>query len=400
MRRAGLVSWRFAVFSLALAAGCGPGPGGAGGEGDAAAGAGPVATATACTALRPSFSAAPVELLFSTGTHTICSHGTTSPAGQVALGFQSTGGTGMELYSSSGVPQPNPAASIHALQPYGFGYELDPWFHWTSTGWAGIVHQPPPALGFMTWDASGNTLAVVQDFNASASAPDARGGSVVIAWDLAAGPHLLWVSAAGQVTRDARIDRNPVALIVNWATGHVLVVSDEGTSRALARWFDGGGAPLTGWFTTHVAVSGRPTLRLLRDGRQALYTGGQWVAAFHDGQTIVDRAPAWLTSRPGTRLALIPGGYAVLSDGALPGQMAPDSPAPRLEILNAAGASCGYLSPPPAPQPVGGSRRPYAFFLGQDGTLLEGSELSGTSPELQFGIHCAFRWWPRLFSPR
>jgi hypothetical protein len=391
------VAWSVLVLSLSwLALGCG-GP-----DESGRAGATPHAASAACTGLVPAFGT-PVDLRFDTGTHSICRQATTSPSGEVALGVGHSVTEDFQLFTPAGAPAEDPGV-IEKIAYNQLNLELDPVLHFTSTGWHGIVHAPPPALGFTTYTAGGTVVSTLSTLNAFVSAPDGRGGSVIGAGATNGSGtiHLAWVNAAGAVTRDVTIDRSPALLLVQWGTGHVLVVATAGTfptfTTANARWFDGTGHPLTPWFTTHTVVDtlfGRPALHLLRDGRIALSANGVWTVAIHDGTTVVDHAPAWLASRPGTRLATIPGGYAVLTDGPGAGSSAT---APKLEVLDANGHSCGVVTPPPGPSPLPtATRTTFAYFVGQDGTLIENSTLGGNTDALGIGIHCFFRWWPRLW---
>lgn len=385
-----------AVLLSALGAGCG-GPADSG-PADAAPGA-TAGLSAACRALRPAFGT-PVDLRFDTGTHSTCWAATSSPAGEVALGFTENPGPFFELFTPAGAPAMDPGVfAIRSIAALMTNLELDPALHSAATGWQGLAVQPFPT--FFTWSAGGSPSASLA-LHADVSAPTAQGGSVVAGTSLTVPGerHLIWVNGAGAVTRDVRIDRTPDLLLVNWGSGDVLVVVHGGTfptfTTANARWYGPTGAPLTPWFTTHTTIaptSGNPRLHLLRDGRVALSSGGVWTVAIHDASTAVDHAPAWLASRPGTRLATIPGGYAVLTDG--PSAISA-GPAAKLELLDAAGKSCGTQTPPPGPVPAGATRTTSSYFVGQDGTLIESSSLTAPSDAvLGMGIHCAFRWWPR-----
>ncbi len=136
-------------------------------------------------------------------------------------------------------------------------------------------------------------------------------------------------------------------------------------------------------------------IRLLLDGRVVAFDGAAWVAAFRDGATTVEAPPSWLVSRAGKRLAVLPGGrgYALLG-GDLDTGGSPDGTPPDVELLTPDGRSCGKLAVPPGPAPAGAERLVFGYFVGQDGTLIEGSELTG--PAFPMGIHCAFRWWPQV----
>jgi hypothetical protein len=68
--------------------------------------------------------------------------------------------------------------------------------------------------------------------------------------------------------------------------------------------------------------------------------------------------------------------------------------ATSFEIVAASGQSCGTFPIPPAAEQPGAVKKPRRLDVGQDGTLLQQSSvLLNPNP---FGIHCAFRWWPKL----
>jgi hypothetical protein len=268
--------------------------------------------------------------------------------------------------------------------------DVDPWFHWTAAGYQGLVHEVGvvPALFLRTWDAHG---AIVQSGSTWAgwSAPDGKGGTVLVS-AAPGGSALQWVDASGAVTRSVPLDAAPGIVAVIWGTGHVVAVVTGPSARA--RWFDGTGASLTPWFDVGTSATGT-SVHLLLDGRVALSDGGTWNAVLADGVDRADAVPAWLASRPGTRLATIRGGsgYAVLP---FEGQGDPA----RVEVLTPAGDSCGTVAlPAPAALPPGVDATPTRLDVGQDGTVLQTVMFGGTgSVSLGSGVHCEFRWWPGL----
>ncbi len=332
-----------------------------------------------------------------------CNTATTSPGGQVALGILEVGrGLGTATFF---LYPPDGSARQGSIVIGGHpGADLDPWFHATGGGWAGLggvadfSATPFPPDGLVSFDAAGNELRRTRD-EVNTTAPDGHGGTDALMQPAVGqgqqetfGPaELAWFDASGSVVRTAPLDANAGALLVEWATGHVLVLG--GSSGApKARWYDGTGAPLTPWFDG-VATPYQPTMHLLVDGSIALGDEQAWRGVFRDGVAAVDSPPAWLAARPGTRLATIRGGNGY---AALPFRNGATGKADQttVELLTAAGASCGKLTVPAAPAEPGIARTPEGIEVGQDGTLLEWEYLSGAP--LGDGNHCEFRWWPAL----
>ncbi len=367
-------------------------------QGSAAAYGSEARAALSCADLAPAFGPA-AEFRKDLGTHAAALGGTSSPDGQIDVVVQSAflGGAVISLLSPDAAwLQPG---SIVA-SPTGIGgTEIDPWFHWVTGGYHGIVHDPgvtPPVL-LRVWDTAGAPLVDVTSLLAMTSAPDGTGGTVLVAkvWDPTKTPpqgatQLAWVDASGHVTRSAVIDADPMLVQVAWGTSHVLTVV-PGAPSARARWFDGTGTPLTPWFDINVAIA--PTdagaMHLLLDGTVVLSVAGQWRATFTDAAAHADPAPSWLASRPNTRLATIRqgSGYAVLS--ALPG-----GDQDRFEILKPSGETCGWILLPFQPCDPGVVRTPQRLDVGQDGTLIQ--TVSRTGASLGMGGHAAWRWWPAL----
>jgi hypothetical protein len=321
----------------------------------------------------------------------------------VALVFSDVGFFKAGLFSLSGSAQSATDAISRLMTVNGWpSSDLDVWFHWTSAGWQGLAHDDPPVIALETWNTAGGLTSKLGSINAIASAPDGQGGSVLVGMDPAGSGqgHLAWIGPDGTLRRDVVLDREPWRGIVRWDTGHVLVLSTAAPGDATARWFGADGAPLTPWFDARFVIRWpapalTPMVRVLLDGRPVVYDGTAWTGAFRDGTTTVDAPPAWLAHRAGKRLAVLPGGrgYAVLGGDVntdLPLEAGPVD----VELLTPDGQSCGMVTPPPGPAPTRGSRPVFGYFVGQDGTLIEGSTLGG--PELGPGSHCAFRWWPRL----
>ncbi len=347
----------------------------------------------ACSGLVPTPDAGRA-LRFDTGTHASCWRATSSANGQLALGIMA-GGADVRflLYPPDGSAQ---QGEIAQLYPNGWT-DLDPWFHPTSAGWAGMVHDPPPAVALRAFGTTGSPAGTSRDLVVS-SAPDAHGGTVAIAASgtpsTQGAPMLEWFDASGTLLRTALLDDQPKMLLVDFATDHVLAIV-TGPADLRARWYDGTGTPVTPWFEAGSAVDAtRASLHLLLDGTIALSDGNAWRGIFRDGAAAMEPAPGWLAARPASRLATIRGGrgYAVLPMPGAPGPSAADQT--TFEIVAASGASCGTVTlPAPAGEP-GVTRTPTALDVGQDGTVLQTESLTGD--RLGSGIHGEFRWWPGL----
>jgi hypothetical protein len=371
----------------------GGGGGGAGGGGTTGGGAPGGGAANACDGVAPALGQA-VAVDLTTGSHAECSNATSDPSGRVALGIFAAGGgtSGFEFrpYTAGGSPV-HPAPFMSPVQIVGSD-DIDPWFHWTTTGWRGIVHDPGPpprddpnpqvfpALIFRTWDAAGEALHDVPLF-AIASAPDGQGGSVLLArqWEEGVGPvgptSLLWIDPEDRVTRSVVLDEPADRALVNWGTGHVLLLRLGEPGRA--RWLDGAAAALTPWFSVPAAVTAE-SMHLLVDGTVVVRDGADWNVALRDGAAGTVPVPGWLTARPGTRIATVRGSraYAVLgSDPA------------RVELVAASGERCGDVGVP-APA-TSAENRPDRLDVGQDGTLFQ----RFTFLQSDFGIHCGYQWW-------
>ncbi len=352
----------------------------------------------ACSGLTPTPDAGHV-LRFDTGSHASCWRATSNPEGQLSLGI--IGGAfsaevTFHLYPPDGSTE---QGSIAGLEQNSRS-DIDPWFHWTSSGYAGLVHEPPPPVALRSFDGTGAVVGTTSD-DAVSSAPDAHGGTVMLgrSFDANATPPSLgptkleWVDSSGNVLRTATLDGDPTMLLVDWGTDHVLALL-PGSGGLRARWYDGNGNPLTRWFDAGAAIDpAQASMHLLLDGTIALSDGQAWRGVFRDGVEAIDPPPGWLASRPRTRLATIRGarGYAVLPFPNGPTTTADQT---RFEIVAASGDSCGTVTVPSPPDEPGVTHTPTALDVGQDGTLFQTETLVGTG--LGMGIHGDFRWWPAL----
>lgn len=371
--------------------------GGSGGASDGGVGSG---GSSACAGLAPTLAAARTWR-FANAPNESCWRATSAPGGQVALGILAAGrGAGTVTFHL--FPPDGSAEQGEIAVGQNDRLDVDPWFHFTSAGWAGLSALPVsgtpfPPMGLAAFDDRGNRLGIGPD-PVLYSAPDGQGGSVVLARPEAPGPagpvvgptRLEWLDARGGLVRSATLDQDAALLLSSWGTGHVLVLGGRAPVRA--RWYDAQGAPLGPWFDAVPAIDA-PSLHLLVDGSIALGDVQGWRGVFRDGVASMDAPPAWLAARPFTRLATIRGGrgYAALPwDWSPPG--VPAQGQTKVEIVAASGESCGTVATPPAAAEAGVTREATALGVGQDGTLFEMDHLSGAG--LPGGRACEFRWWP------
>lgn len=365
----------------------GSGGGGGGGSGGGASGGG------ACASLMANPDAGRV-LRFD---GTLCWRATSHPNGQIALGMLvPTPAARWLLFPPDGSAQRGEIPSFPVSLTVGI-LDIDPFFHPTSTGWAALVHDPPPPMALRSFDGAGSVLATSSD-SAVSSAPDGHGGTVMLGRSFTLGgsspsygPTMLeWLDASGRVLRTATLDADPTLLLVNWGTDHVLTLI-PGADGLRARWYDDAGTALTPWFDAGTAIHSA-SIHLMVDGTIALSDDQTWRGVFHDGVARIDPPPDWLATRPGTRLATIRSGagYAVLPHPLV----APDTVVrTRFEIVTASGDSCGTVSIPAPPDEPGVTHAPQALDVGNDGTLFQAELLTGSG--LGLG-KCEFRWWPAL----
>ncbi len=373
-----------------------------GGTSGGASGGGSSGSGDACAGLTATLDAGHI-LRFDTGTHSGCWRATSDPSGQIALGIQGRAFTTEVTFLLYPPDAASQQGSISLLFPNSVT-DIDPWFHSTSDGHAGLVHDPPPAVGLRSFDHSGAPLATTSDFAVS-SAPDAHGGTVMLGRAFSTGgptpgvhgPTMLeWLDASGGVLRTVTLDDDPTMLLVDWGTDHVLTLL-PGAGGLRARWYDGTGTPLTAWFDAGPPINGvTATMHLLLDGTIALGDGETWRGVFRDGVAAIDPPPGWLAARPRTRLATIRHGraYAVLPFPGAPATSGADQT--TFEIVTASGDSCGRVTIPDPPSEPGVTHDPTALDVGQDGTLFQTEALLGDGAVLGSGIHGDFRWWPAL----
>jgi hypothetical protein len=183
------------------------------------------------------------------------------------------------------------------------------------------------------------------------------------------------------------------------AQGRILVITDGGSGRIAAQWFDGDCTPNTGAFTLIASFSAGPatffdTAPLIgggvavrrvdeqKDSAGVPFTTSSWLVTVGGGNATVQPAPQWLTSRPNTNMALAHGGsaYAMLPLGE-PGVTCSQ----QVDVLASDGTVCGSL-----PLPIAdGQCRTQDLGLSLDGTPIQLLPSSLAQPNT-----CAYRWWP------
>jgi hypothetical protein len=184
-----------------------------------------------------------------------------------------------------------------------------------------------------------------------------------------------------------------------------VLVLTEGTASfgpdtLAGQWFSETGAALTGEFLALSGAGLTPSVDLelspLVGGGLALrrITFGPaptstWVGLFTSGAASSAPAPAWLASRPNTRLWLVRGkaAYALTPERATAADCTQ-----RLEVVSSAGASCGALDFPIASGPC----VTLALTLGLDGTVIQQLPTALESNPSPHQRTCTWRLWPGL----
>jgi hypothetical protein len=140
------------------------------------------------------------------------------------------------------------------------------------------------------------------------------------------------------------------------ANGNTLAVSFDGTEVGLqptdlvARWLDGTGALLTGWFAISSGGTVSYSLQSAIGGGALVQQDGVWRAFLPSGSAAAQPAPAWLAARTGQNLSIVRGrrAYALTSR----------SGGSTVELFAPSGTRCGSID-------VGGGN----VSVGGDGTV-------------------------------
>jgi hypothetical protein len=140
------------------------------------------------------------------------------------------------------------------------------------------------------------------------------------------------------------------------ANGNTLAVSFDGTEVGLqptdlvARWLDGKGALLTGWFAISSGGTVSYSLQSAIGGGAFVQQDGVWRAFLPSGSAAAQPAPEWLAARTGQNLSIVRGRKAYALTSRSGGSI--------VELFAPSGTRCGSID-------VGGGN----VSIGGDGTV-------------------------------
>lgn len=237
-------------------------------------------------------------------------------------------------------------------------------------------------------------LGPIGDWSA---AEDPRGGSVV-AWVRPGALPGTWQVVVQRFDPSGEPRTPP--LTVREGTGELPLLFDVGADtegRVLVLWGGTTGGMRGRWlrrnetFTSEFPVLASPVgpshttigqrgklLSPLIGGGFTLKQDEAWVAVIRSKKTSVEPAPGWLVARPATELSLIRCGQGYVLRSSETGPLGPT----RLEVLAAAGNSCGDVRLPEADAL-------HDVRVGRDGTVI------AEAPPSEDDV-CTYRYWPRL----
>jgi hypothetical protein len=164
-----------------------------------------------------------------------------------------------------------------------------------------------------------------------------------------------------QLATSTNLSITPQQTLTAVATGgQALIAWDNGT-EGRAVWTDSAGHLVGGTFSLPFRVDGSTSVSPLLDGTIAFDQAGDWEGAIAPGSHTVVAAPSWLSTRPGSRLSLLPGGRG----HALFTAVAPSCQA-HLVLFAPAGNRCGAVDLPSADADGCASNAE----IGRDGTVI------------------------------
>jgi hypothetical protein len=167
-----------------------------------------------------------------------------------------------------------------------------------------------------------------------------------------------------------------------------------GAGTVAGLWLDAGGALMTRQFlaATGLSETGGGLYPLISGGLAFQHVGpdgtGDWVGVFPSGEQRIDAAPSWLASRPNEvpSLARGRGAYAMM-----PSSESVDVCEQEIEVVSAAGNSCGRIALPLDGFPC----TTRDLRLGLDGTVMQMLPRSREPFVPQSTMrNCTVRFWP------
>jgi hypothetical protein len=163
-----------------------------------------------------------------------------------------------------------------------------------------------------------------------------------------------------QLATSTNLSITPQQTLTGVATGgQALIAWDNGT-EGRAVWTDSAGRLVSGTFSLPFRVDGNTSVSPLLDGTIAFNQAGNWEGAIAPGSHTVVAAPSWLSTRPGARLFLVPGGRG----HALFTAVAPSCQS-HLVLFAPAGNRCGAVDLPSADA----DGCAFTAEIGSDGTV-------------------------------
>jgi hypothetical protein len=235
-------------------------------------------------------------------------------------------------------------------------------FHWSTDGNASGTFHRVVALRAYSGDATQTGEHLFIDLTGATAdsfpdrswsiAPVISGGAQVThvslpgdgTWHLSTqrySPGAQPLQGVQQLATAANLSITPQQTLTGVATGgEALIAWDNGT-EGRAVWTDSAGHLVSGTFSLPFRVDANTSVSPLLDGTIAFDQAGNWEGAIAPGSHSVVAAPSWLSTRPGSRLFLVPGGRG----HALFTAVGPSCQA-HLVLFAPAGNRCGAVDLP------------------------------------------------------
>ena len=247
-----------------------------------------------------------------------------------------------------------------------------------------------------TWDASGHAIAETPPFpdGPQMITENPLGGIVI--WRFSATPAVI-ESYDEHLNLRWRVNQpgvDPGAFAVDRA-GRTLILFGGSLREKLldGMWIDehGTAGPVfhLGPQDAFAHQLGLQLTQRVQDGL-FLQTGGKWTGQFDSLARAASSPPAWLESRPDTRLHMVHGGtgYAVLSSAGGAGRCAQ-----AVEVVAPSGTSCGTVAFPSASDSCSFA----TGSVGYDGTAMVASSKVTDGCANSGTCTCTWQWWPGFF---